>query len=151
MAKLGAFAVILNEAGEVLLCHRTDMDLWNLPGGAVELGESPWDAVLRETREEIGVEAETERVVGICFKPGSDELVTCFACLIVSGVPHPADDESDDVKWFAPGEIPDNTSIKQQERIRDALEGLPGCVVRTQTGPSSRELLAEPYGPTVRP
>src|SRR5438132_1020880 len=44
--KIGAFAVILDEQQRVLLCHRRDYDLWNLPGGRVESGESPWDAVL---------------------------------------------------------------------------------------------------------
>jgi 8-oxo-dGTP pyrophosphatase MutT (NUDIX family) len=54
MFRLGAFAVILDEAGDVLLCHRRDLDVWNLPGGRVEQGESPWQAAVRETREEVG-------------------------------------------------------------------------------------------------
>ncbi len=57
MFQAGAFATIFNEFGEVLLCHRRDMDLWNAPGGRVEAGESPWEAVVREIREETGVEA----------------------------------------------------------------------------------------------
>ncbi len=39
---IGAFAVIFNKKKEILLCHRRDCNLWNLPGGGVEKGESPW-------------------------------------------------------------------------------------------------------------
>jgi len=44
MFKIGVFAIITDNQGRVLLCHRRDHDLWNLPGGGVETGESPWDA-----------------------------------------------------------------------------------------------------------
>jgi 8-oxo-dGTP pyrophosphatase MutT (NUDIX family) len=36
---IGAFALIFDEHNRVLLCHRRDMDLWNLPGGGVEREE----------------------------------------------------------------------------------------------------------------
>jgi ADP-ribose pyrophosphatase YjhB (NUDIX family) len=37
---LGAFAIILNEYDRVLLCHRTDKDKWNAPGGQINDHES---------------------------------------------------------------------------------------------------------------
>jgi len=48
MFKIGVFAIIFNEKKEVLLCHRRDYDLWNLPGGGLEENESPWDGIIRE-------------------------------------------------------------------------------------------------------
>lgn len=51
MHTIGAFAVVLDKASRVLLCHRTDRDMWNLPGGRVEADESPWVAVLRESKK----------------------------------------------------------------------------------------------------
>jgi ADP-ribose pyrophosphatase YjhB (NUDIX family) len=36
---IGAFAIVFNDERKVLLCHRRDYDLWNLPGGGVESGE----------------------------------------------------------------------------------------------------------------
>jgi len=42
---VGAFAIIKDEEGRFLISHRRDQDLWNLPGGGVEPGESPWDAI----------------------------------------------------------------------------------------------------------
>ena len=52
MFTIGAFAIIVNTQQHVLLCHRRDMDQWNLPGGGVMHGETPWQAVIREVQEE---------------------------------------------------------------------------------------------------
>ena len=65
----GAFAIICDEKRRVLLCHRRDIDAWNLPGGRVEEGEAPWDAAIRETREEVGLEVEVTRLTGLYWRP----------------------------------------------------------------------------------
>jgi hypothetical protein len=49
---IGAFAILFDEQGRVLLCHRRDLDAWNLLGGGVASGELPTEAVVREVREE---------------------------------------------------------------------------------------------------
>lgn len=56
-------AVILLRAGRVLLCHRSPArlaypDVWDFPGGHVEPGENPLDALRREVAEELGVELQ---------------------------------------------------------------------------------------------
>ncbi len=38
---IGVFAIIFDRKKRILFCHRTDCDLWNLPGGALEKGEAP--------------------------------------------------------------------------------------------------------------
>jgi ADP-ribose pyrophosphatase YjhB (NUDIX family) len=134
----GAFGIIFDEADRVLLCHRRDIDAWNLPGGLVEDGEAPWDAAIREVREEVGVTAEVERLVGLYWKPDSDQLVFAFACRAVAGTPG-LSDEADEVGYFAVDGLPPNTGHKHVERIRDALAGGPP-VMRVQTGPGMREL-----------
>ena len=48
---IGVFGIILDEQSKILLVHRTDYDLWNLPGGRLESGESPWEGVVREIKE----------------------------------------------------------------------------------------------------
>jgi hypothetical protein len=56
-------AVILQRADELLLCHRSPgrqwyPDVWDFPGGHVEPGERPEDALRREVAEELGAELE---------------------------------------------------------------------------------------------
>lgn len=58
MFTIGVFAIIIDSQERVLFCHRRDYDFWNLPGGGVESGESPWDALVREIKEETGLEAK---------------------------------------------------------------------------------------------
>ena len=59
----------------VLLCHRRDHDLWNLPGGALEHGEAPRDGVIREVKEETGLEVEVSGLAGVYSKPEADDVV----------------------------------------------------------------------------
>ncbi|MEU6347295.1 NUDIX domain-containing protein [Streptomyces sp. NPDC046977] len=62
-------AVALNGAGEILLIRRTDNNLWALPGGGIDIGESAAAAAVRETREETGFDVEVTGLVGIYTDP----------------------------------------------------------------------------------
>lgn len=137
--KAGAFAVIFDDHDRVLLCHRRDIDAWNLPGGGVEDGESPWDAAVREVREEVGIDSEIVRLTGLYWKPGSDELVFNFECRVTKGPPTTSD-EADEVGYFAFDALPANTAPKQVERIADALSRAPTPFLKTQSGPGIRDL-----------
>lgn len=142
MFRLGAFALIFNEAGAVLLCHRGDIDAWNLPGGGVEQGESPWDAAVRETREEVGLVVEVDRLAGVYSKPDQSEVVFSFLCRVVGGE-LTTSDEADDIRFFSLQELPVNTIPKQVQRIRDAVLPLQQPVLCTQRGPSTRQLMEQ--------
>ena len=121
MTTLGAFAVIFDASERVLLCHRTDRDLWNLPGGRVGAGEAPWDAVVREVREEVGLEVRVESLLGVYVVESRDDVVFNFLCVPVGGMLMTSD-EAHEVAWFEKESIPANTSSRQIERIRDAFE-----------------------------
>jgi 8-oxo-dGTP diphosphatase len=136
--RTGAFGVIFDADRRVLLCHRRDIDAWNLPGGGVEAGESPWDAAVREVREEVGLDVEIVRLTGLYWKPETTEIVFNFECRIRSGTPTTSD-EADEVGYFSVEELPPNTAPKQVERIHDAL--LPGTALKTQAGPTTRDML----------
>jgi len=138
--RAGAFAVIFGKERRVLLCHRRDLDAWNLPGGLVEDGEAPWDAAIREVREEIGVEAKIARLIGLYWKPDQKDLVFAFECRAVSGRPGPSE-EADAVGYFKLDALPPNTLPNHAERIRDALAKRPP-ILRVQTG-ASRELFTK--------
>jgi len=140
MFRLGAFALIFNEYGAVLLCHRRDIDVWNLPGGGVEQGESPWEAAVRETREEVGLVVEIKRLAGLYSKPEQSEIVFSFICRVVGGE-MATSPEADEIRFFPVQALPRNTSPKQVQRIHDAVLSSQHPVLREQIGPSTRQLL----------
>ncbi len=59
----GSAIIVVNESGEILLQHRTDRDLWCIPGGLQELGETFEEVATRELAEETGLTAEAENLV----------------------------------------------------------------------------------------
>ena len=76
--RLAAYAVCI-EDGRVLLAHYTPSEgeaSWTLPGGRVERGEDPFDAVIREIGEETGCDAVVERLLGVDSRiiPAADRL-----------------------------------------------------------------------------
>lgn len=139
---IGVFGIIFDDRKRVLLCHRRDYDLWNLPGGGLEHGESPWDGVKREVAEETGLTVKVARIGGIYSKPDKNELVFSFLCEVTSGQSR-LSDEADKIEYFEIDKIPHNTSPKQVERIRDAAQNPGELVFKIQTGKSSIELVKE--------
>lgn len=137
MFSVGAFGIITDGHGDVLLCHRRDYDLWNLPGGAVETHETPWAAVEREVLEETGLVVEVNELLGVYAKPEQRDLVFSFGCNVVSGS-ITLTDEADDIQYFPINRLPENLSLKQVERISDAFGIVEKPVWKEQTGPSSR-------------
>ena len=135
MFTIGAFAIIFNAQGHVLLSHRRDVDMWNLPGGGMESRELPTEAVIREVMEETGLEVAVERLVGVYSKVDKDDLVFAFVCK-VSGGELRLSDEADEHRYFDVNALPPNTLQKQVERIFDAVKDLPAPVFRRQGTPS---------------
>lgn len=62
-------AVVRDASGRLLMIERADNGLWAVPGGAQDIGETTREAVVREVREETGVEVEVTGVVGIYSDP----------------------------------------------------------------------------------
>jgi 8-oxo-dGTP diphosphatase len=134
----GAQAVIFDADGRVLLSHRRDCDFWNLPGGAVESGEAPWHAVVREVREEVGLEVVVERLAGLYSWITEDEVIFVFHCQVIGGA-LTTSDESDDARYFALDPIPANTFHEHVGRIGDTALDHPHTMLRIPNGPSGRE------------
>ena len=137
---IGAFGIIFDEQGRVLLCHRRDRDMWNLPGGGMESGELPVEAVIREIKEETGLDAAVERLAGVYSKVDEDDLVFSFVCRVMGGQLC-VTTESSENRYFEPAHLPFNTSPRQVERIHDALRAESQPIFRLQTGPSTHEML----------
>ena len=127
----GVSAVVVNDAGELLLARRADNGRWAVVSGILEPGEEPGPAALREVREETGVTAELVRLTGVevtapvTYSNGDacQFVDLCFLCRHVSGDPHPADDENTEVGWFPPGALPGDLAPNSRGRIAAALSG----------------------------
>jgi ADP-ribose pyrophosphatase YjhB (NUDIX family) len=134
--RLGAFAVIPDVGSRVLVCHRRDVDVWDLPGGGVNAGEPPWEAVVREVGEETGLAVAVERLTGTYAKPSRGELVLVFRCGITGGELR-LTEEADEHVWVDVEQLPVNMNPNQKQRVWDAVNGAPCPALRVQPGYSA--------------
>jgi len=140
MIRPGVSAILLTSQG-LLLERRTDNGLWGLPGGSVEPGESVSEAIVREVREETGLEVAPIRVVGVYSSPAHGQIVTypdgnvihyvstSFVCRIVGGT-LACGSESLELGWFDPERLPAEVVPMHRIRVEDALAGRPEAFVR---------------------
>ena len=130
---VGSSAVVVDDEGRILLQRRSDSGNWALPGGAMDIGETFAESVVREVKEETGFDVRIDRIVGIYSDPGHvfayddgeirQEFNICLACTIVGGE-LAVSSESTDVRFVALSEVPGlamHESIRK--RIRDYLSG----------------------------
>jgi 8-oxo-dGTP diphosphatase len=102
-------AVIRDEAGRILLVkrgHEPGKGLWSVPGGRVEPGETDAQAVVREVREETGLEVECGPLLGAIERPGlaGTTLQISDYHAVVTGGELAAGDDAADVWWVTPDE-----------------------------------------------
>lgn len=107
----------VDEAGRVLLVrHAGHDDGWGVFGGAVDVGESPAEAAVREAREEIGADVRLVRLLDVLGGPDYEVsypngdrtayVTAVYEAEVISGSPAPADGELSEVAWFTPEELP---------------------------------------------
>jgi ADP-ribose pyrophosphatase YjhB (NUDIX family) len=81
VVRIGAYAVCVDGVGRLLLCRIAEgypaVGVWTLPGGGIEFGEHPDDALLRELTEETGLRGTIDGILGIWSRHyGSDETAS---------------------------------------------------------------------------
>lgn len=124
-----------DENGRVLLArHAGHHDGWGTVGGAVEPGESPAAAAVREAREEIGADVELTRLLDVLGGPDYEVgypngdraayVTAVYQARIVAGSPAPADGELSELAWFSPEEL-DSLPLS---RFTRALLCATGCI-----------------------
>ncbi|NMO90611.1 NUDIX hydrolase [Actinomycetospora sp. TBRC 11914] len=119
-------AFVQDAGGRILMIKRTDNDLYALPGGRHELGETMTATALRETWEETGYVVEVDDLVGIYSNPGHvmayddgevrQEFSICFRAHVVSGEARTSN-ESSEVVWVEPSEL-DSVQVHPSIRLR---------------------------------
>jgi len=101
-------AALVDAAGRVLLQQRAPgramAGLWEFPGGKVERDELPEAALVRELREELGIDLLAEALAPACFASapvaGRHMVLLLYLCRHWHGVPRPLDASA--LKWLAP-------------------------------------------------
>jgi ADP-ribose pyrophosphatase YjhB (NUDIX family) len=124
-------AFIQDDEGRILMIRRTDNDLYSIPGGQLELGETLAEAAVREVREETGIECEVTEVIGLYSDPKHviayddgeirQEFSICFRADFRGGTPKTSS-ESREVLWIHPNKMEDlNMHPSIMLRIRHSL------------------------------
>ncbi len=128
------YGVLFNANMEVLLClnkHRSNF--WNFPGGGIEPGESPMDALIREFREEVGLEVQPVMLIWATkgrhhnwFRPGQQLLGTYYIVDAVGGQVHTAGNGEDvnGCQWFPVQALPTESMSPFDRELADVLKQL---------------------------
>ena len=130
----GGSALVVDAQGRVLLQRRADSGNWSLPGGMMEIGETLGDAVVREVREETGLDVELTGILGIYTDPAHviahqdgevrQEFVVVFTARALGGTVA-VSDESTEVRFIDAAEwadLPMHESVRL--RLRHYAERL---------------------------
>ncbi len=112
--------VIRNSDGAVLIARRKPEagptgGLWEFPGGKIEPGEQPRESLVREIREELGVDIEINTLICIVKKDTDNmplELIV-FEAMITEGDPKPL--EHDELAWVMPPAL-DETGFPEPDK-----------------------------------
>lgn len=148
MPSVAAIIAIIDD-GKVLLTKREDFEVWCLPGGGVEDGESLAEAAIREAKEETGLDVELTRLVGVYSRIGgmwNDMHAILFAAKPVGGVLKTQQGETIEVAYFPVDQLPNEMLVGHRKRVMDAIHQVTGIAVKQEMNmpanerPSRKEL-----------
>lgn len=112
--KAGGSAIVADEQGRILMQRRTDSGNWALPGGVMDIGETLEQCVIREVKEETGLDIEIIGLVGVYTDPrhviayANGEVRQQFNITFagrVTGGQITVSDESTEVRFVHPDEL----------------------------------------------
>lgn len=121
-------AAIIAHEGRVLMVRRRIAEgqlSWQFPAGAIEAGESPEEAAVRETLEETGLHVVAVRLIGERVHPKTHRLMSYTACDVVAGIARVADDdELAELAWCAHSEIAEYVPYGLFAPVQAYLDGV---------------------------
>ena len=120
--KLYADGIVTNEFNQALFIRRDDSRTWAQPGGAVERGETPTEALEREVEEETGLKVKPVRLVGLYYRAERPDglLMFTFRCIQRGGELR-ASEESPSVGFLPVAPLPRPMLPVHRERLERAL------------------------------
>jgi len=125
--------VVLRE-GRVLLARRDTLRGFELPGGNLRPGEAVQLALVRELREETGLDVEVGHRVGSYRRSGFfAHRADIFCCGVRGGALRPSR-ETPELRWFRPDALPENLFRWFRAPLEDALAGARGVERREHHG-----------------
>jgi len=126
---VGVFAAIFDQCNHILCVKRAyGNQQWTLPGGKMEPGEAPDDALVREVEEETGFVIRVTHLIGIYATPAKDDLVLYFRADPLRRGCWQSNGEIAQVEFFAQESLPHPLSSKARVRIHDAFERQTGVL-----------------------
>lgn len=126
---IGVRGLVWNDAGELLMVrHSYDGRGWFLPGGGHRGGESPDETLVREMREETGLEVAVTGLVGVYFYTGQfkRDHIYVFECRTVGGAFRRVGGEIADIDWFQTDAMPANSMFGMDRILVDWRSGKAG-------------------------
>jgi mutator protein MutT len=109
--------IVRNEVGKILFQNKGNGEKWSLPAGAIELGEAPAEAVVREVWEETGLHVVPDKLLGVFggkdfryeYPNGHkvEYVVFVFDCIVKGGEHNPIDSETAELRYFSVDDMPE--------------------------------------------
>ena len=118
--RISVHAVITDRAGKLLLLKMAYADKhWSLPGGAIERGETIYEALKRECKEELGVKIKIQYLSGVNYHKKHDSFAFVFRCKLPSKAKIRLSSEHSAFNYF---DIKSReVSPIQHDRVKDCL------------------------------
>lgn len=108
--------IIRNEQNGILFVQESGGSMWGFPAGAIEIGETPAQAVVRELYEETGLNVVPKSLLGVfggeqfrwTYPDGNqvEYINFMFECIVDGGILHPVDGEIANYRYFDPSALP---------------------------------------------
>jgi 8-oxo-dGTP diphosphatase len=125
--KVGVGGVVLHDAKVLLLLRKKppEAGFWSLPGGRVEFMERVEDAVVRELKEELGIEVEIESLLcvtnHIVQADNAHWVSPAYLVRLMSGIPQNLEPEKTAaIEWFPLSQLPENLGIAAKSALTAA-------------------------------
>ncbi|MBU9721653.1 MULTISPECIES: NUDIX domain-containing protein [Bacillaceae] len=139
--RAGVAVIVLNEENQVLLQKRADVELWGIPSGHIEIGETVSNAAIREVKEETNLDIRIKKLIGVYSEPNSQVftypngevvhfITTCFLAEVRCGELRCNSDESLEVRFFDPENLPRNLLKMHPRWLKDALANRDQAFIR---------------------